>query len=65
MEGKPVVVPIDPDLLSQEEKKGALEAVNLIKEKQDGNLKGGRAQMERNSESMLKKGILSHPLLCL
>ena len=33
MEGDPVVVPRDPDLFYQDEKKRALEAANLIKEK--------------------------------
>ena len=40
MEGKPVVQGIDPSTLSEQEKREALEAVNLIKEKRDGNLKG-------------------------
>ena len=39
MEGKPAVDPINPDLLSTEEKRMALEAVNLIKLKRDGILK--------------------------
>ena len=40
MKGKPVVTPMNPDLLTKEEKAQALEAVNLIKEKRDGMLKG-------------------------
>ena len=40
MEGKNVVVPIDYNKLSDEDKRKALEAVNLIKEKRDGDLKG-------------------------
>ena len=38
--GKPVVRPIDPTSLSFSEKKRALPAVNLIKEKWNGDLKG-------------------------
>ena len=40
IDGKPVVIPIDPVLLTQENKKHALEAVHLIKEKRGGDLKG-------------------------
>ena len=39
LEGNPVVVPTDPNVLTPEGKKRALEAVNLIKEKRDGNIK--------------------------
>ena len=38
--GKPVVEPINMDTLSREEIKMAMEAVNLIKEKQGGEVKG-------------------------
>ena len=38
--GKPVVVPTDATTLTEEEKKKALPAVNLIKEKWGGELKG-------------------------
>ena len=38
--GRPVVVPIDPDQLTHEQKKQALYAVNLIKEKRCGKIKG-------------------------
>ena len=38
--GKPVVIPIDPDALSEEDKKKALDAVNIIEEKRDGRVKG-------------------------
>ena len=40
MDGKPVVVPIFLDSLSSDDKKKALEAVNLIKEKRNGKIKG-------------------------
>ena len=37
---KPVVVPIDPNTLSKEDKQKAMNAVNLIEEKRDGRIKG-------------------------
>ena len=37
---KPVVLPQDPSKLTREEKSRALEAVNLIKEKRNGKIKG-------------------------
>ena len=37
---EPVVGPQDASVLTDEEKRRALEAVNLIKEKRTGNLKG-------------------------
>ena len=37
---KPVVIPIDPSTLSYDDKKKALDAVNLISEKCDGTIKG-------------------------
>ena len=40
MEEKPEVQGIDPSTLSEQEKREALEAVNLIKEKSNGTLKG-------------------------
>ena len=40
MDGKPVIEPIDPKTLTTIEKEQALEAVNLIKKKRNGNLKG-------------------------
>ena len=40
MDGKPVIEPIDPKTLTTIEKEQALEAVNLIKEKRNGDLKG-------------------------
>ena len=40
MEGKRVVMPIEYKTLSTKQKKEALDAVNLIKEKRDGRLKG-------------------------
>ena len=40
MEGKPVFTPIDTCMLSYEEKRMALDMVNLIKEKRNGKIKG-------------------------
>ena len=40
MDGKPVIAPIDAKSLTTMEKEQALEAVNLIKEKRNGDLKG-------------------------
>ena len=40
VEGKPVVLPIDADILTNDDKKKALDAVNLIEEKRDGRIKG-------------------------
>jgi hypothetical protein len=40
MKGKPVLAPINPDTLSYEQRKQALYAVNLIKEKRCGKIKG-------------------------
>eukprot|EP00957_Ditylum_brightwellii_P187169 14255233-Ditylum_brightwellii.AAC.1 len=39
-QNKPVVEPIDADLLTTDDKKKALGAVNLIEEKRDGRIKG-------------------------
>eukprot|EP00957_Ditylum_brightwellii_P185497 14123501-Ditylum_brightwellii.AAC.1 len=36
----PVVEPIDADLLTADDKKKALDTVNLIEEKRDGRIKG-------------------------
>ena len=40
MPNKPVIVPINPDSLTEDEKTQALEAVNLIKQKRHGKIKG-------------------------
>ena len=39
MEGNPFVTPIDPETLSYEDKRKALEAVNLVKYKRNGIIK--------------------------
>ena len=56
MEGKQVVVPIDPDTLYYEDKRNALEVVNLIKEKRNGEIKG-RTYVDVSKKKMyLKEG---------
>ena len=40
MEGKPVITPIDQDMLSYKDKSKALEAVNLIIENRNGKIMG-------------------------
>ena len=40
MPGKPVIGPIDPTTLTRNDIKKALEAVNLIKQKRNGTIKG-------------------------
>ena len=40
MPGKPIFVHVDPDDLAKNEKKAALEAVNIIKENIYGRIKG-------------------------
>jgi hypothetical protein len=40
MNGKPAVLPIDPKTLTAEEKEHAMEAVALIKKKNNGTIKG-------------------------
>ena len=52
MTGKPFVVPQDPDVLTEDEKESALEAVNLIKEKRDGRIKGALVLTGPNKENM-------------
>ena len=34
--GKPVVIPINPEVLIEEDRKAALEAINIIEKKRDG-----------------------------
>ena len=38
--GKPVVIPIDNNVLTADDKRKALDAVNIIEEKRDGRVKG-------------------------
>ena len=52
MEGKSDVIPTDPDVLTSEEKKQALEVINLIKEKYNKKSRAEHAIMVRNSVNM-------------
>ena len=66
MPGKRAVVPIDPDTLSKDEKSRALEAVNLIKEKRDGRIKGRTCANGANQRKYVKDGeIVSSPTATL
>ena len=56
MEGKLVVIPTDPNVLTSEEKNRALEAVNLIKEKRDGNPKGRTCANGKKQRKYVKEG---------
>ena len=56
MDGKPVVIPTDPKLLTPEHKKLALEAVHLIKEKRDGSIKGRTCANGSKQRGYLKEG---------
>lgn len=56
MPGKPVFGPISYDELSQQEIKEALEAVNLIKEKRDGKIKGRTCANGSKQRQYLKDG---------
>ena len=55
MEGKPVVTPSDPDILSYEYKRKALEVVNLIKENRNGKIKGRTCADGIRQKSYLKE----------
>ena len=54
--GNPVVVPIDPDGLSHEDIKQALEAVNLISEKRSGEIKGRMCANGSKQRQFLHEG---------
>ena len=53
---KPVVLPQDPSKLTREEKSRALEAVNLIKEKRNGKIKGRTCADGSKQKHYLKDG---------
>ena len=55
VDGKPVVIPIDPNLLTFQDKKLALEAVHLVKEKEEAILKEGLVQMVADKDNIQKK----------
>ena len=56
VEGKPVVIPINPKSLTPENKKQALEAVHLIKEKRSGEIKGRTCADGSKQRHFLKDG---------
>ena len=56
VDGKPVVIPIDPKSLTEDMKKMALEAVHLIKEKRDGEIKGRTCADGSKQRRYLKDG---------
>ena len=55
-EGNPVVIPLDPYKLTTQEKREALEAVNLIKEKRCGKLKGRTCANGARQRRFIKEG---------
>ena len=66
MPGKPAVGPIDPDTLTSDEKMKALEAVNLIKEKRNGNIKGRTCANGKKQRRYVAEGeIISSPTASL
>jgi len=63
---KPVVGPQDASLLTEEEKRRALEAVNLIKEKRTGKIKGRTCANGSKQKRYLKRGeTISSPTVSL
>eukprot|EP00957_Ditylum_brightwellii_P025086 1898722-Ditylum_brightwellii.AAC.1 len=55
-QNKPVVEPIDADLLTADDKKKDLDAVNLIEEKRDGRIKGQTCANGSKQRQYLKYG---------
>jgi len=55
MPGKPVVRPVDPHTLSLEQKKQALEAVTLIKEKKVWNAQRENVRQRKETEVIFKR----------
>ena len=66
MPGKRAVAPINPDTLTSDEKMKALDAVNLIKEKRDGSIKGRTCANGAKQRKYVKEGdIISSPTASL
>ena len=66
MSGKRAVRPIDPDTLTKDQKSRVLEAVNLIKEKRDGKIKGRTCADGAKQRKYVKEGeIMSSPTAVL
>ena len=64
-DGKRVIGPIALEELSDKDKAEALEAVNLIKVKRDGSIKGVPARMAKSRGSTFRRMIVSHHQPCL
>ena len=64
MPGKPVFGAVDYHTLSVQEKKEALEAVNLIKEKRDGKIKGRTCANGSKQRQYLKDGENVYSPIC-
>ena len=56
MKGKPAVNTQDPDVLTDDDKKKALEAVHLIKEKRDGNIKSRTCANGKKQRRFVREG---------
>ena len=56
MPGKKVIEAIDPDIISFQQKRMALNAINLIKEKRDGTLKGRTCADGSKQRQYLREG---------
>ena len=66
MPGKKVIVPINPDTLTYEQKRRALNAINLIKKKRDGTIKGRTCADGSKQHRYLKEDEdISSPTLAL
>ena len=66
MDGKPVVEPIGPDSITAKEREEALEAVNLIKLKRSGDVKGRSCANGKKQRKYVKEGeIISSPTAAL
>ena len=65
-EGKPVICAENPDFFSRQEKFEVLEAINLIKEKRDGTIKGRTCANGAKQRRFVKEGdIFSSPTVSL
>ena len=61
-----VITPIEPEMLSYEDKMKALEAVNLIKDKRNGKIKGRTCADGSKQKNCLKEGeSISSPMVSL
>ena len=66
MEGRPVVTPIGPGMLSYKDTSKALEEVNIIKENRNGIVKGRKCEYGIKQKMYLKEGeSISSPTVSL